>query len=445
MATKPAGQEIGVVTSGCGFAWDTGAWIAPLTCSSAATLTRSVVCRRSDNTIAPDASCTEPKPATTMQGEAYEGCSYNWYTSGFTWDSTCSATAQQTQTVYCQRSNGDIVSDSMCAGEKPSATGLTGNFSGCTYSWSTSLWGWNGVDGAWSSSCSTSAKQTRTVQCLRSDGTIAASETNCSGTKPVSTQTSYQSSGCTNKWAEDDTTSIYYSSICNNNTSTVYELYKCVNSSGSEVGTTSSQYCGTLLPGPLSSYADNVVPTVTSCQLSNPVAGASSTTSMDKTGTGLTQSAKVASGTLALSGNLTMSTTSLQTAAINACVAAAAQNINNYAPVCSFTIVFKNTAQTTTYVDWTLRTTDIAVVNYGKTGATCDVYNSGWQAPEAGTDYRGTNNAICSPAVYYKTIQYSMTFNKSPFVNSLTSKNTIRPKANNTVDFTTTYKTVTFQ
>ena len=55
-----------------------------------------------------DAECSEPKPTTEKTLSAdYDGCTYEWSTGPWgDWDSLCSANARRTRTVQCLRKDG---------------------------------------------------------------------------------------------------------------------------------------------------------------------------------------------------------------------------------------------------------------------------------------------------------------------------------------------------
>lgn len=182
-------SENQAVYSGCSYAWATGAWSGfSSTCSSGATRTRAVTCRRDPlGTTVADSYCTSGKPATSEVVAQYGGCSYapaNW--SGWSaWSSTCSASATRTQSAQCRRSDGSIVATNECTsrGISLSQSEAAPNYSGCGYSANFGAWG------GWSSACSTSAIRTRTASCRRSDGSTVA-DTECTSRGIALTPTS---------------------------------------------------------------------------------------------------------------------------------------------------------------------------------------------------------------------------------------------------------------
>ena len=188
--------ETGSNYAGCSYAWNTGGWgPSSSTCSSSAMQSRSVSCRRSDGTTVSDSSCSGTKPASSRTVADYSGCSYSWSVGGWGPSSnTCSASATQTRGVNCRRSDGTHVSDSSCSGTKPATSRTVADYSSCSYSWSVGGWGPS------SNTCSSSATQTRGVNCRRSDGTHV-SDSSCSGAKPATSRTVADYSSCSYSWS----------------------------------------------------------------------------------------------------------------------------------------------------------------------------------------------------------------------------------------------------
>lgn len=398
ISTRPRRVETSTVLSGCSYAWEVGEFEGPEACTSAATLTRTVVCKRSDGTIEPEeGNCNGTKPASTATGASYSSCSYSWFASGLAWNSTCSPTAQQTQTVYCLRSNGDAVDDGFCssAGAKPSAVGSAiGNMTGCSYEWEAGPWGWNGTAGAWSSECSTNAQQTRTVECVR-NGEAVVAESYCQSTsKPKSSQTAYRDAQCLNKWVPDPDTGTG-STACHRGQVTIWEPFKCVNSSGAMIGSTSSSYCSKIGSGtgPLSGVQDNMLLENFACSM-----GAPSTSSpfsqMIYNSNALSGSAKVASGTIRLPGAPGIVSAAVQNAAKDACFAALANLPGESASYCSYAKSWSDDSYS--YYDWTLRYSNIPSIDYGKASARCDIFNDGF---DPGTGAVRSTNCVEAYAV----------------------------------------------
>ncbi len=117
------------------------------------------------------------KAGSVCKSSACLGVTYAWKTSSF---GSCSAPCFGTwsRTVWCERSDGTKVSDSLCGGTKP-ATSESCNTS-CTYSWKSGSWG------TCSKKCD-GGTQTRSVWCERSDKTKAG-DSLCSGAKSATSQ-----------------------------------------------------------------------------------------------------------------------------------------------------------------------------------------------------------------------------------------------------------------
>ncbi|QAY80345.1 hypothetical protein [Sphingosinicella sp. BN140058] len=104
------------------YAWESSSWGPYSTCSSGQqTQTRSVVCRGSDGTAAPDSSCTGAKPASAQSQACTAPVTYSWEIGSWGPYSDCSTTGQRTQTrsVVCRGSDGTAAADSACTDPKP--------------------------------------------------------------------------------------------------------------------------------------------------------------------------------------------------------------------------------------------------------------------------------------------------------------------------------------
>lgn len=169
-------------------------------CDANATRTRTYECRRSNGDIVASSECTSRgiDLRESESGAQYGSCSHKAVFGAWTgWSSDCSSSATRTRSVYCERSNngGTRVSNSECTskGVSLSPTSETqARYGSCSYARvNPSTWG------AWSSSCSSSAKSSRSYQCRRSDGTIVSgSECTSRGISLSETRTSAQYGGC---------------------------------------------------------------------------------------------------------------------------------------------------------------------------------------------------------------------------------------------------------
>jgi hypothetical protein len=176
--TKPAttGTSTGVY-SGCTNAWETGtygSWSSG--CSTSATHTRTVLCRRSDGKAVADSECTAARPASSETGSNLVSCGYEWTTpTEWVSASKCSTNTTQTRTTTCKRSDGATVADGMCpAASKPSLyqAGQT-DLTACTYA----------PRDMGKSTC-TNNQQDQYWDCTRSDGTTGFPASFCGKTNP---------------------------------------------------------------------------------------------------------------------------------------------------------------------------------------------------------------------------------------------------------------------
>jgi hypothetical protein len=154
-------------------------------------------------------NCTDAKPWTSETAGIFSNCSPQWEIGEWGWNgsigaksSTCSSAPQQNRTVTCftYDANGNKITlpDANC-GTKPDTTKtLTeADYSTCSFAWIKGDWGWNGVVGAWSSTCSENAHRTRTVTCERSDGVpFADSYCASAGAKPATSETQLNVTDC---------------------------------------------------------------------------------------------------------------------------------------------------------------------------------------------------------------------------------------------------------
>jgi hypothetical protein len=225
------------VYDSCSYAFDAGSWSDWNShCSNGATRTRSVTCRRSDGTGLADAECTNrgiSKPASSDTQGVYDQCSYaaGGSTTYGGWTSACSSNAQRSVTRQCIRSDGSVVSSAECTnrGVAVTSTQTGAVYDGCGYGYSTGGWS------DWNSHCSGSATRTRSVQCLRSDGT-AVSDAECANRgigRPASSETTAVYDACgfsaQNPGAWSD-----WNSHCSANASRS-RSYQCVRADGSAV------------------------------------------------------------------------------------------------------------------------------------------------------------------------------------------------------------------
>lgn len=194
--SKPSTTASQTFSGGCTFAWDTTSWIDPgSSCSPSEVHSRSVTCRSvQTGDVVPDMNCSGTKPASSQTVPDYSACTTSWQAGAWVDPgNSCTASETQSRSVVCQRSDGATVDDANCSGSKPSSTQTAADYSGCTFGWQNASWS------DWSSSCSDSATRTRTVSCMRSDGT-SVDDANCTETKPEASETSAVFTSCDYRW-----------------------------------------------------------------------------------------------------------------------------------------------------------------------------------------------------------------------------------------------------
>ena len=201
-AARPDTQRSVTDTSGCSYAWRTGAWGATTQSCGQGTQTRSVSCGRSDGSTADDAKCTGAKPETTQTVTSTATCTTAWTTGEWGNPTPACGATTASRTVTCHRSDGTDVDGSQCAGDRPASTEPSTDYTTCTDG-RTAAHPYNWRVGAWSAPSSTCGvgTQTRTVQCL-DDAGGAADEGKCVGGKPDASQPTSETSGCSYQWVE---------------------------------------------------------------------------------------------------------------------------------------------------------------------------------------------------------------------------------------------------
>ena len=190
---EPATVQACTDTSTCAFQW-VGTWAECSTQCGDGTQTRTLSCwRASDGATVADIECAGVvKPATSQACTDTSTCTYGWMPSSWGACGTTCGTSVQTRSLYCQRSDGAPVVDSLCqAVAKPLTTQGCNDTSACTYQWVGSF-------GACSNACG-AGTQTKVLTCLRSDGAIVANNL-CVTPAPPTTQACNGVSGCAYQW-----------------------------------------------------------------------------------------------------------------------------------------------------------------------------------------------------------------------------------------------------
>lgn len=176
------------------FAWFSGTWSACSASCGGGTRTRTVTCQKDGTATVADSNCTDTKPATSETCNTGICYTYSWYSSSWgSCNAACDSTGTQSRTVYCRRSDNTQVADSYCAsaGTKPNTSTSCSGGACYTYSWYTGSYG-----SCSATKCGSSGTKSRTVYCRRSDGSSVGSGY-CSGAAPSSSTSCSLSCGTT--------------------------------------------------------------------------------------------------------------------------------------------------------------------------------------------------------------------------------------------------------
>ena len=161
--------------------------------------------------IAKPVAGTAPSPAPgSCVSPDYSGCEREWsYGEWSEWTSTCSASATRNRQASCTeiRPEGPItVSDLDCnTEERDPLFESAGIYSGCEPAWEYGTWGYDGIEGAKSSTCSAAPQQTRTASCmvLTADGYAVRPEAECGAVDDDRTLGA-DYAGCTYTWSPQE-------------------------------------------------------------------------------------------------------------------------------------------------------------------------------------------------------------------------------------------------
>ena len=197
--SKPDAENTAEILTNCSYKWVTGDWTVAPQCSATAESTRKVTCQRSDGKEVDGDLCdATQRPNDIRAIEEYSNCTYDWEVGPATWSSNCSDAATATSTIKCIRSDGAEAADQNCVlGDKPPATVTRANYEGCPADWAKSEW----TD--WSSQCSDNASRSRDVQCVqeRPSTTVVVDNNTCNAQeKPINTENNSIWSGCIAEW-----------------------------------------------------------------------------------------------------------------------------------------------------------------------------------------------------------------------------------------------------
>lgn len=187
--TKPPGVRIcNMQMCTSTYTWNWGNYgTCSKTCDSGVE-TRAVVCQDQNGNAVADSNCAPPKPATTIScntDPCTGGTSYTWSVTAGLCSVQCGG-GTATDTVVCKKSDGTVAADSFCSQTTKPPTTRTCNTNPCT---TTYTYAWEaGAYGACSVTCGDGV-QVRSVACKRSDGTYV-NEIYCdAASKPATTGT----------------------------------------------------------------------------------------------------------------------------------------------------------------------------------------------------------------------------------------------------------------
>ena len=190
-ASKPADESRACVdTSTCGYTWQSGAWSTCSQTCGGGTQTRSVICKRSDGTTVADGQCKSAKPATSQT------CNTGPCTK---WSMACpnKLCGPNTTMPSCPSSNPTGMTCTTSGALCDASTGRykcgSGSVAKHTFSWKSGAWG------TCSKTCN--GTQTRTVTCNRDSDNKVFADSNCSGTKPATSQTCGTTCPTTGPWS----------------------------------------------------------------------------------------------------------------------------------------------------------------------------------------------------------------------------------------------------
>ena len=191
--TRPDDRRDVADFSACGFSWEAGAWTDPTRTCGSSTRTREVLCRRSDGAVAGDASCTATRPEASETVADYSVCTASWRYSDWSAPVPACGETVSTRTAECVRQDGVTVASASCGAQEALERPAT-DYGACTFSWQTGGW-------TTPAACGTTTR-TRTVSCLRGDGSPSADDRCDAGSRPVSSERVTDTTGCRYDWVQ---------------------------------------------------------------------------------------------------------------------------------------------------------------------------------------------------------------------------------------------------
>jgi Thrombospondin type 1 domain len=225
IAGSPASSTTLTMTgTGVTFAWQEADWGTPVAACGPSTQSRSVTCLRSDGATVADASCTGVGAKPATSQAAASYATCNYSWAQGSWATPAACGATtSTRSVSCLRSDGTTVADASCA-----SVGAKPATSQAATNFETCTMSWN--SGSWTTPAACGATtSTRSVSCLRSDGTTVA-DASCTGTKPSTSQAATDYGTCSFAWSSGTWNT---PSACGATTST--RSVSCVRSDGTTV------------------------------------------------------------------------------------------------------------------------------------------------------------------------------------------------------------------
>ncbi len=112
------------------YKWAIGAWSACSAACGQGTRTRTVTCKACDGKPAAASRCPQPAPPSSSACAATTGCTYAWKTGAWGACNKPCGGGTRARTVWSERSDGVKVADAKCAGAAPAASAAC-NAKGC--------------------------------------------------------------------------------------------------------------------------------------------------------------------------------------------------------------------------------------------------------------------------------------------------------------------------
>ena len=180
--------------------WQMSDWGAWSTTCGAATRIRTATCvnPRTGSDVGETRCAAIPKPATSESSMQTPGCTYSWKSGEWGSAAPSCGVSVMSRTIACMRSDGTSAADDLCDAAPRPA------MEAATTDYSTCSFSW--ATGAWSAPSTTcgQATENRETYCQRSDGS-KVDDAQCPSARPEGSRSSYQISGCTFSWKAAET------------------------------------------------------------------------------------------------------------------------------------------------------------------------------------------------------------------------------------------------